>query len=135
MLQAMNTGHDGSLTTLHSNSPRDTIARLEVMCLMAGMDLPVRAIREQIASAVDLICHQERLRDGSRKVVKITEVQGMEGDMITMSDIFEFEQTGVEGGKVIGRIRPTGIRPRFIDRVEAAGIYLPPSVFGIGQRY
>jgi pilus assembly protein CpaF len=135
MLQAMNTGHDGSLTTLHSNSPRDTIARLEVMCLMAGMDLPVRAIREQIASAVDAVCHQERLRDGSRKVVKVTEVQGMEGDMIVMSDIFEFEQTGVEGGKVIGRIRPTGIRPKFIDRIEAAGIYLPPSVFGIGQRY
>ncbi|MCC6612173.1 MAG: CpaF family protein [Anaerolineae bacterium] len=135
MLQAMNTGHDGSLTTLHSNSPRDTIARLEVMCLMAGMDLPVRAIREQIASAVDLICHQERMRDGSRKVVKVTEVQGMEGDMITMSDIFEFEQTGVEGGKIIGRIRPTGIRPRFIDRIEAAGIYLPPSVFGIGKGY
>ncbi len=135
MLQAMNTGHDGSLTTLHANSPRDTIARLEVMCLMAGMDLPVRAIREQIASAVDLVCHQERLRDGTRKVVKITEVQGMEGDMITMSDIFEFEQTGVEGGRIIGRIRPTGIRPKFIDRIEAAGIYLPPSVFGIGQRY
>jgi pilus assembly protein CpaF len=135
MLQAMNTGHDGSLTTCHSNSPRDTIARLEVMCLMAGMDLPVRAIREQIASAVDCVCHQERLRDGSRKVVKVTEVQGMEGDMIVMSDIFEFEQTGVEGGKVIGRIRPTGIRPKFIDRIEASGIYLPPSVFGIGQRY
>jgi pilus assembly protein CpaF len=135
MLQAMNTGHDGSLTTCHSNSPRDTIARLEVMCLMAGMDLPIRAIREQIASAVDCVCHQERLRDGSRKVVKVTEVQGMEGDMIVMSDIFEYEQTGVEGGKVIGRIRPTGIRPKFIDRVEAAGIYLPPSVFGIGQRY
>ncbi|MGQ9910092.1 MAG: CpaF family protein [Candidatus Flexifilum sp.] len=135
MLQAMNTGHDGSLTTLHSNSPRDTIARLEVMCLMAGMDLPVRAIREQIASAVDCVCHQERLRDGSRKVVKITEVQGMEGDMITMSDIFEYEQTGVEGGKIIGRIRPTGIRPRFTDRIEAAGIYLPPSVFGVGKTY
>jgi pilus assembly protein CpaF len=135
MLQAMNTGHDGSLTTLHSNSPRDTIARLEVMCLMAGMDLPVRAIREQIASAVDCVCHQERLRDGSRKVVKITEVQGMEGDMITMSDIFEYEQTGVEGGKIVGRIRPTGIRPKFTDRVEAAGIYLPPSVFGVGRTY
>lgn len=135
MLQAMNTGHDGSLTTLHSNSPRDTIARLEVMCLMAGMDLPVRAIREQIASAVDCICHQERLRDGTRKVVKITEVQGMEGDMITMSDIFEYEQTGVEGGKIVGRIRPTGIRPKFTDRVEAAGIYLPPSVFGVGRTY
>jgi pilus assembly protein CpaF len=135
MLQAMNTGHDGSLTTLHSNSPRDTIARLEVMCLMAGMELPVRAIREQIASAVDCIAHQERLRDGSRKVVKVTEVQGMEGDMITMSDIFEFEQTGVEGGKIVGRIRPTGIRPKFTDRIEAAGIYLPPSVFGVGRQY
>ncbi|MFN8451107.1 MAG: CpaF family protein [Anaerolineae bacterium] len=133
MLQAMNTGHDGSLTTAHSNSPRDTIARLEVMCLMAGMDLPVRAIREQVASALDVIVHQERLRDGSRKVVKVTEVQGMEGDMITMSDIFEFEQTGVEGGKIVGRIRPTGIRPKFTDRIEAAGIYLPPSVFGVGK--
>lgn len=135
MLQAMNTGHDGSLTTLHSNSPRDTIARLEVMCLMAGMDLPIRAIREQIASAVDCIAHQERLRDGTRKVVKVTEVQGMEGDMITMSDIFEYEQTGVEGGKIIGRIRPTGIRPKFTDRMEAAGIYLQPSVFGVGKSY
>lgn len=135
MLQAMNTGHDGSLTTAHSNSPRDTLARLEVMCLMSGMDLPVRAIREQVASAIDCICHQERLRDGTRKVVKITEVQGMEGDVITMSDIFEFEQTGLEGGKVIGRIRPTGLRPKFIDRIEAAGVHLPPSVFGIGRNY
>jgi pilus assembly protein CpaF len=135
MLQAMNTGHDGSLTTAHSNSPRDTLARLEVMCLMSGMDLPVRAIREQIASAVDCICHQERLRDGTRKIVKITEVQGMEGEIITMSDIFEFEQTGLEGGKVIGRIRPTGLRPKFIDRIEAAGVHLPPSVFGIGRNY
>jgi pilus assembly protein CpaF len=135
MLQAMNTGHDGSLTTAHSNSPRDTLARLEVMCLMSGMDLPVRAIREQIASAVDCICHQERLRDGTRKIVKITEVQGMEGEIITMSDIFEFEQTGLEGGKVIGRIRPTGLRPKFIDRIEASGVHLPPSVFGIGRNY
>jgi pilus assembly protein CpaF len=136
MLQAMNTGHDGSLTTAHSNSPRDTLARLEVMCLMSGMDLPVRAIREQIASAVDFVCHQERLRDGTRKVVKITEVQGMEGDIITMSDIFEFEQTGIEAGKIIGRVRPTGLRPKFIDRIEASGIHLPPSVFGIGvSRY
>lgn len=133
MLQAMNTGHDGSMTTAHSNSPRDTLARLEVMCLMAGMDLPVRAIREQVASALDLVVHQERLRDGSRRVVKVTEVQGMEGDMITMSDIFEFEQTGVEAGKIVGRIRPTGIRPKFTDRIEAAGIYLPPSVFGVGR--
>jgi len=135
MLQAMNTGHDGSLTTLHSNSPRDTISRLEVMCLMAGMDLPIRAIREQVASAIDVIIHQERMRDGTRKIVKITEVQGMEGDMITMSDIFEFEQTGIEGGKIVGRIRPTGIRPKFTDRIEAAGIYLPPSVFGVGKTY
>jgi pilus assembly protein CpaF len=135
MLQAMNTGHDGSLTTCHSNSPRDTISRLEVMCLMAGMDLPVRAIREQIASAVDLIAQQNRMRDGSRKIEKITEVQGMEGEIITMSDIFEFEQTGIEGGKIIGRIRPTGLRPKFIERIEASGIHLPPSVFGIGRSY
>ena len=134
MLQAMNTGHDGSLTTLHANTPRDAISRLEVMCLMAGMDLPVRAIREQVASAVDCICQQQRLRDGSRKVIFITEVQGMEGEMITMSDIFEFEQTGIEKDKIIGRIRPTGIRPKFIERIEDAGITLPPSTFGVGQR-
>lgn len=134
MLQAMNTGHDGSLTTLHANSPRDAISRLETMCLMAGMDLPVRAIREQIASAVDCIIQQSRLRDGSRKVMNVTEVQGMEGEMITMTDIFEFEQTGYEKGKIIGRIRATGIRPKFIERIEDAGISLPPSTFGIGQR-
>lgn len=134
MLQAMNTGHDGSLTTLHANTPRDAISRLEVMCLMAGMELPTRAIREQIASAVDVICQQQRLRDGSRRILYITEVQGMEGEMITMSDIFEFEQTGYEGGKIIGRIRPTGIRPKFIDRIEDAGIHLPPATFGIGSR-
>jgi len=132
MLQAMNTGHDGSLTTIHSNSPRDTLARIEVMVLMAGMDLPVRAIREQVASALDLVVHEERMRDGTRKITKITEIQGMEGDIITMSDIFEFEQTGLEAGKVIGRIRPTGLRPKFIDRIEASGIHLPPAVFGIG---
>lgn len=133
MLQAMNTGHEGSLTTAHSNSPRDTLSRLEVMCLMAGMELPIRAIREQIASAINLVVHQERLRDGTRKITKITEIQGMEGDIITMSDIFEFEQTGIEAGKVIGRIRPTGLRPKFIDKIESAGIHLPPSVFGIGM--
>jgi pilus assembly protein CpaF len=137
MLQAMNTGHEGSMTTAHSNSPRDTLARLETMCMMAGMELPQRAIREQIASAVDLIVHQERMRDGTRKIVKITEIQGMEGDVVTMSDLFEFEQTGIEAGKVIGRIRPTGLRPKFMDRIEDAGIKLPPSVFGIGtsRRY
>ncbi len=133
MLQAMNTGHEGSMTTAHSNSPRDTLARLETMCLMAGMDLPQRAIREQIASAVELIVHQERMRDGSRRITKITEIQGMEGDVITMSDLFEFEQTGVEAGKIIGRIRPTGLRPKFIDKIEDAGIHLPASVFGIGM--
>jgi len=131
MLQAMNTGHDGSLTTLHANSPRDALARLETMCLMAGMDLPVRAIREQIASAVDLIIHQERMRDGSRKVVQITEVQGMEGDVIVLSDIFQFEQQGIENGRVIGRLKPTGIRPKFIEKIEAANIHLPPHIFGV----
>jgi len=104
------------------------------MTLMAGMDLPVRAIREQITSAVDLVVHQERLRDGSRKVVYITEVSGMEGDVITTTDIFLFEQTGVENGKVIGRLRPTGLRPKFMEKIEATGIHLPPSIFGIGER-
>jgi len=134
MLQAMNTGHDGSMTTAHANSPRDTLARLETMCLMAGMDLPVRAIREQVSSAIDVICHQERMRDGTRKVVTVCEVSGMEGDVITMTDIFSFEQTGVESGKVIGRLRPTGLRPKFMDQIEAAGINLPPSIFGVGER-
>jgi pilus assembly protein CpaF len=135
MLQAMNTGHDGSLTTAHSNSPRDTLARLETMCLMAGMELPMRAIREQIAAAIDLIIHTARFRDGTRKVVNITEVQGMEGDVIVMQDIFVFEQAGVEGGKIIGRLRPTGIRPKFISRIEAANVHLPPSIFGVGERF
>jgi pilus assembly protein CpaF len=134
MLQAMNTGHDGSMTTAHSNSPRDTLSRLETMTMMAGMELPVRAIREQVSSAIDLIVHEERLRDGSRKVVNITEVSGMEGDVITMTDIFIFEQTGIEDGKVIGRLRPTGLRPKFMEKVEAAGIHLPPSIFGVGER-
>ncbi len=134
MLQAMNTGHDGSMTTAHSNSPRDTLSRLETMTLMAGMDLPVRAIREQISSAVDLVCHQDRMRDGSRRVTYITEVSGMEGDVITTTDIFAFEQTAIEEGKIIGRLRPTGLRPKFMDKIEASGINLPPSIFGIGER-
>jgi pilus assembly protein CpaF len=134
MLQAMNTGHDGSMTTAHANSPRDTLARIETMCLMAGMELPVRAIREQVASAIDVIVQQERMRDGTRKVVTVTEVSGMEGDIITMTDIFSFEQTGVESGKIIGRLRPTGLRPKFMDKIEAAGINLPPSIFGVGER-
>lgn len=134
MLQAMNTGHDGSMTTAHSNSPRDTLARIETMSLMAGLELPVRAIREQISSAIDMVVHQERLRDGSRKVVNITEVSGMEGDVITMTDIFVFEQSGYENGKVVGRLRPTALRPKFIDKIEASGIHLPASIFGIGDR-
>ena len=134
MLQAMNTGHDGSMTTAHANSPRDALARVETMCLMAGMELPVRAIREQVSSAVDVICQQERMRDGTRKVTSITEVSGMEGDVITMTDIFVFEQTGMENGKIMGRLRPTGLRPKFMDKIEAAGINLPPSIFGIGER-
>ncbi|MCX7976455.1 MAG: CpaF family protein, partial [Bellilinea sp.] len=133
MLQAMNTGHDGSMTTLHSNSPRDTLPRLETMVMMAGMDLPVRAIREQVSSAIDVIVHQERLRDGTRKVVNICEVSGMEGDVITMTDIYQFEQAGYENGKVIGRLRPTGLRPRFYEKIEAAGIHLPPSLWGMGE--
>ncbi|HUV28878.1 MAG TPA: CpaF family protein [Anaerolineales bacterium] len=132
MLQAMNTGHDGSMTTAHSNSPRDSLARIETMVMMAGMDLPVRAIREQVASAIDLVVHQTRMRDGDRKVVQVTEVSGMEGDVITMTDIFVFEQTGFEEGKVIGRFRPTGLRPKFIEQIEASGIHLPASTFGIG---
>ncbi len=134
MLQAMNTGHDGSLTTLHANSPRDMLARLETLVLMAGMDLPHRAIREQISSAIDLVVHQERMRDGTRKIVSISEIQGMEGDVITMSEIFRFEQTGLENGRVIGRLRPTGLRPKFMYRLQEAGIVLPPSIFGIGTR-
>jgi pilus assembly protein CpaF len=132
MLQAMNTGHDGSLTTLHANAPRDAISRLETMSLMAGIELPVKVVREQIASAVDLIVHQSRLRDGSRKVTQITEVAGMEGDMIVLTDIFKFEQTGVEtDGKVLGELKPTGIRPLFSPRMEAAGFKLRPEVFGV----
>ena len=134
MLQAMNTGHDGSMTTLHSNSPRDTLSRLETMTLMAGMDLPVRAIREQVSSAIDMIVHEERMRDGSRKVTNITEVGGMEGDIITTTDLFVFEQTGIENGKVLGLMRPTGLRPKFMEKIEAAGIHLPPSIFGVGTR-
>ncbi len=134
MLQAMNTGHEGSMTTAHSNGPRDTLSRMETMCLMAGMDLPVRAIREQISSAIDLVVHQERMRDGTRKVVNITEVTGMEGDVITMTDIFVFEMGGFEGGKVAGRLRPTGLRPKFMDKVESYGIHLSPTIFGLGER-
>ena len=130
MLQAMNTGHDGSLSTGHANTPRDMLSRLETMVLMAGVDLPVRAIREQISSAVDLIVHQSRLKDGTRKITNITEVQGMEGDTIVMQDVFVFEQTGVIDGKIQGRLKPTGIRPKFVEQFEAQGIHLPNNIFG-----
>ncbi|HYK94580.1 MAG TPA: CpaF family protein [Candidatus Dormibacteraeota bacterium] len=130
MLQAMNTGHDGSLSTGHANTPRDMLSRLETMVLMAGVDLPVRAIREQISSAVDLIVHQSRLKDGTRKIVNITEVQGMEGDTIVMQDVFVFEQTGVIDGKIQGRLKPTGIRPKFVELFESQGIHLPNNIFG-----
>jgi pilus assembly protein CpaF len=131
MLQAMNTGHDGSLTTVHSNSPRDAISRLETLIMMAGMDLPIKVVRQQIASAIDLIVQQTRLKDGSRKVIAVTEVAGMEGDTIVLSDIFKFEQTGVDPDKkIIGNIKPTGIRPMFYPRLEAAGFKLGADVFG-----
>lgn len=131
MLQAMNTGHDGSLTTLHANSPRDALSRLETMSLMAGLELPLKVVREQIASAVDLIVHQSRLKDGTRKITHITEVAGMEGNTIVMTDIFKYEQTGIsEQGEVIGEMKPTGIRPIFGERLVAAGFELAPEMFG-----
>jgi pilus assembly protein CpaF len=130
MLQAMNTGHDGSLTTVHANGPRDALSRLETMVLMAGMDLPVRAIRDQIASAVDVIVQQTRFPDGSRKITHITEVTGMEADVISMQDIFVFEQQGFEeGGKVAGQHRPTGAIPRFYEKLRAMGIEADLSIF------
>jgi pilus assembly protein CpaF len=130
MLQAMNTGHDGSLATGHANSPRDMLSRLETMVLMAGMELPIKAIRSQIAGALDLIIQQSRLKDGSRRITNITEVHGLEGDVIVLQDIFVFEQYGVgEDGKIIGKLVPTGVRPKFYERMEQEGIYLPPSIF------
>ena len=141
MLQAMNTGHDGSLTTLHANTPRDALSRLETMVLMSGMELPLKVVRQQISSAVDLIIQQTRLKDGSRKVTAITEVVGMEGEIVVLTDIFKFEQTGIgENGKILGELKPTGIRPIFGPRLEAAGfklsgdIFMPPGGIGIGSR-
>jgi pilus assembly protein CpaF len=130
MLQAMNTGHDGSLSTAHTNSPRDTISRLETMVLMAGTELPSKAIREQISAALDLICHQNRLRDGTRRVTHITEVQGMEGEVIVLQDIFVFKQEGIdEQGKVIGHFEATGLRPKLVERLEQQGVELPADMF------
>jgi len=129
MLQAMNTGHEGSLTTIHSNSPRDTLSRVETMVLMAGTELPLKAIREQIASAIDLIVHVERLHDGSRKVTKICEVQGMEGDVIVLQDLFQFQQSGIEGRRIAGRHVPLGIRPKFLGKLELKNVYMPATMF------
>jgi enamine deaminase RidA (YjgF/YER057c/UK114 family) len=131
MLQAMTTGHDGSLSTGHANTPPDMLRRLETMVLMSGVDLPLRAIREQIASAVDLIVHQARLKDGSRKIVNITEVYGIEDDEILTQDIFAFEQTGMEDGRIEGILKPTGIRPTFMGVFAFQGIHLPPGEYGI----
>jgi pilus assembly protein CpaF len=129
MLQAMNTGHDGSLTTIHANNPRDTLARLETLTLMAGMELPLAVVRRQIVSAIDLIVQVARLRDGSRRVTAITEVQGMEGEMITMQDLFYFEDEGERDGKVIGQVRRGGVRPRFEPRLRAHGFEFEASMF------
>ena len=131
MLQALNTGHTGSLTTLHANTPRDATSRLETMVLMAGLELPLIAIRRQIASAINLVIHQSRLADGTRKTTQITEISGMEGDIITMSDIFKYEQTGVgPEGRIIGRLAATGLRPMFTPRLEVVGYKLRPEIFG-----
>jgi pilus assembly protein CpaF len=130
MLQAMNTGHDGSLTTIHANSPRDALARLETMISMANLNLPDKAMRQQIASAIDVVIQASRLSDGTRKIMSISEVVGMEGDIVTMQDIFLFERVGIgEKGKVLGRFRPTGIRPKFAERLKHSGIHLPASMF------
>ncbi len=132
MLQAMNTGHDGSMTTIHSNSPRDTLRRIETMVLMAGLELPLRAIREQVSSAIELIIHMERLRDGTRKVVHVAEVQGMEGDTILMQDLFLFDQTGIQNGRVIGSLKSTGLRPKFAEKFAINNIELPAEIFNVG---
>ena len=133
MLQAMNTGHTGSLTTLHANSPRDGTSRLETMCMMAGLEMPLLAIRKQIAAAINLIVHLSRLPDGSRKMTHITELSGMEGDVITLTDIFRFEQTGITTeGRITGQLRPTNMRPLFTPRLEAAGFKLGGEIFGAG---
>lgn len=132
MLQAMNTGHDGSMTTIHSNSPRDTLRRIETMVLMAGLELPLRAIREQVSSAIELVIHMERLRDGTRRVVQVTEVQGMEGDTILMQDLFVFDQTGIVNSRVVGALKSTGLRPRFADKFAINNIILPVDIFDTG---
>ncbi len=128
MLQAMNTGHDGSMTTVHSNSPRDTLRRIETMVLMAGMDLPLKAIREQIASSIELIIQIDRIHDGTRKVVKVSEVQGMEGETIVLQDLFVFKHLGIQEGKVVGELKSTGLRPQFVSKLAAHNVQLPDSL-------
>jgi pilus assembly protein CpaF len=130
MLQAMNTGHDGSLTTIHANGPRDALSRIETMVLTGGAELPLRAIREQIVSAIDLVCYVERMQDGTRKITQISEVRGLEGEVVTMQDIFTFVHDGLHDGKVTGELKPTGIRPSFADRLAARGLDLPSNWFG-----
>ena len=131
MLQAMNTGHDGSMTTVHANSPRDALRRVETMVLMAGMDLPLKAIREQVASSIELVIHMERLKDGTRRVVQVSEVQGMESDTIVMQDIFVFHQTGIKNGVVQGSLKPTGLRPRFLEKLVANSIEFADNIFEV----
>jgi pilus assembly protein CpaF len=134
MLQAMNTGHDGSICTVHSNGPRDTLSRIETMVMMAGMELPVRAIREQVASAVDVIVHQARLKDGSRHITHITEVERMEGDVITLQDIFVYDQSaGFDAeGRSLGALRPTGLRPKFLEKMALSNVSVDPRLFAVG---
>jgi pilus assembly protein CpaF len=136
MLQAMNTGHDGSISTIHSNSPRDSLSRLETITLMAGMDLSPRSIREQIASAIQLIVHQQRLKDGTRRFTHVTEIAGMEGDVITLQDLFLFDfSAGVdEEGKFRGRLKSTGLRPKFMERLEEHGVRVDPEIFALESR-
>jgi pilus assembly protein CpaF len=134
MLQAMNTGHDGGLTTIHANSPRDSLSRLETMVLMAGTELPLRAIREQITSAVDLIIHIERMSDGVRRVTRVTEVNDMEKEIILTQDIFEFRVSAADNRRVGGRLEPTGLRPYFASRLEQMNLRLPPRLFGVDTR-
>jgi pilus assembly protein CpaF len=135
MLQAMNTGHDGSISTIHANTPRDALSRIETMVLMAGFDLPTKAIREQISSALNVVLQVSRMSDGTRKVVNVSEVTGMEGDVVVMQDIFVYEKRGLDrDGKVQGEFRPTGVRPKFLDAVHAAGIHLPANVFAYRKK-
>jgi pilus assembly protein CpaF len=131
MMQAMNTGHDGSISTIHSNSPRDALARLETMCLMAGMEIGIRAIREQVSSALQLIVHQARMKDGTRRITHVTEIVGMEGDVITLQDLFLFDYSaGVDSeGRFLGGLKSTGLRPRFVERLQERGIVIPAEVF------